>query len=247
MPDQSSIDFQLVKSRLLQGGIAKRYAERAVREWQDHLQDLQHFESAQSNDSIPSRRNPMTAIGDIELLIQEMLQRVELKTWTWRHSALWFSLGPLGTMIVSILLLSLLALAAGSVAEIGPSASVPMPSWFFFTIQLLVGFLVYGLSPAIVAAYCALARRRHAPLLWPLVGVFLVAVVGSGWDYTVTAPSEFGTGSLSLAWGWPLLGMQLDAQHNTQTAMKLILCALNTVAILTWYKPDTVAGFMPPR
>ncbi|MBT8147903.1 MAG: hypothetical protein KJN90_13685, partial [Gammaproteobacteria bacterium] len=67
--------------------------------------------------------------------------------------------------------------------------------------------------------------------------IVVLAVLGSGWAYTLSWPTEFTRGSLSINWGYSFLPRAIRGDHDLQNYLQ-ILAALS-LAALTWrfYRP----------
>jgi hypothetical protein len=82
MPEQV---FNVLRTELLESGIAPKHVRRIVAELNDHLQDLRaeamdEGRSGPEADAIATRR-----IGDTRLIAEHMRQKPELKTWIYRY------------------------------------------------------------------------------------------------------------------------------------------------------------------
>lgn len=239
-------ELNAMHTRLLHGGVSRRYADRAIREWQDHLEDLARSAGPQGTVSESANNAALMQFGALEPLVQDMLRREELKTWAWRYPRLLFMLSPILCLLAGVALVAVAILVFGAIVDTTGYAAEAVPLWLIWTAHGLFGFLCFGLAPTIVSAFCVLARRRHVPLLWPLLGVFFAALIGAGWDYTIAFPAAQGQGEITLAWGWSALGIPVSDTHDAQTLAKLCFAALNAFVILRFYMPDTNSGGAAP-
>jgi len=239
-------ELYAIHKRLLRGGISRRYADRAVKEWQDHLEDLVQKAGPESTFSESANNAALMQFGALEPLVQDMLRREELKTWAWRYPRLLFLLSPFLCLLGGVALVAIAILVFGAIIDTADIAADAVPHWLVWAAHGLFGFLCFGLAPTIVSAFCVFARRRHVPLLWPLTGVSLAALLGAGWDYTITFPAAEGQGEIALAWGWAALGIPVSDSHDAQTIAKLSFAALNAFVILRFYTPDAASGGTAP-
>lgn len=235
-----------IHRRLLRGGISRRYADRAIKEWQDHLEDLARRAGPQGAGSDVANNTALLQFGALEPLVQDMLRREELKTWAWRYPRLLFLLSPILCLLGGVVLVAIAILVFGAIIDTTGYAAAAVPHWLVWAAHGLFGFLCFGLGPTVVSAFCVLARRRHVPLLWPLTGVSIAALLGAGWDYTIAFPAAEGQGEIALAWGWAALGIPVSESHNAHTFAKLSFAALNAFAIMRFYTPDPTSGGTAP-
>lgn len=232
--------------RLLRGGVSRRYADRAIREWQDHLEDLARRAGPKGTASESANDAALRQFGALEPLVQDMLRRKELKTWAWRYPRLLFLLSPILCLLAGVALVAVAIVVFGAIIDTADVAADAVPPRLIWAAHGLFGFLCFGLSPTIVSGFCVLARRRHVQLFWPVLGVSLAAFLGAGWDYTIAFPAAPGQGEINLAWGWTALGIPVGDSHNAQTLAKLSFAALNAFVILRFYTPDRTPGDSTP-
>ena len=86
-------DFKNFERYLLDSGIRRRYARRAVLELNDHLEDLEADSRAQGMDGAAARNEADRRLGDLRDIADEIVQCQDLKTWPYRYPALarvWF-------------------------------------------------------------------------------------------------------------------------------------------------------------
>lgn len=239
-------ELNAIHKRLLRGGISRHYADRAIKEWQDHLEDLARRAGPKGTGSDIANNAALMQFGALEPLVQDMLGREELKTWAWRYPRLLFLFSPILCLLGGVALVAIAILVFGAIVDTTGYVAEAVPHWLVWAAHGLFGFLCFGLAPTIVSAFSVLARRRHVPLLWPMLGVSLAALLGAGWDYTIAFPAADGQGEIALAWGWAALGIPVSDSHDAQTFAKLSFAALNAFAIMRFYTPDTTSGGTSP-
>lgn len=223
--------------QLLEGGVARKYADRAVREWQDHLETLarnHESEGALAEEAVLLARRQF---GGLAALVDNMLHREELKTWSRRFPRLLFLLTPLLALLVSVAAIAMSLVLTSVLLKNSQWVEGAGATPLLWMANLSFGFVTFGLTPAIVSVFCVLARRRHVPLAWPVLGVAIVSIVGAGWDYSIIAPGADSQGVFQLAWGWAALGIPVPEHHDTQVLVKLVFAAVNALAILCFYRP----------
>lgn len=223
--------------QLLTGGVARKYADRAVREWQDHLEALTRNHESEGTLAEEAVLRAKRQFGDLDALVDNMLQREELKTCSRRFPRLVFLLTPLLALLVSVAAIALSLVLTSVLLKNSQWVEGGGATPLLWMANLSFGFVSFGLTPAIVSVFCVLARRRRVPLAWPVLGVVIVSIAGAGWDYSIMAPGLETQGVLQIAWGWGALGIPVPEHHDTQVLAKLVFAAVNALAILCFYRP----------
>ncbi len=92
-------DFQALKSRLLQGGVAPRHVRRTLIELKDHYNDLVDEAIANGDPDGEARRAAALRLGAMDDVVAGMLACRELKGWPYRYPVLAVLVYPLACLL----------------------------------------------------------------------------------------------------------------------------------------------------
>jgi hypothetical protein len=195
--------FDLLRSRLLSGGVAARHVTRYLAELAEHFDDLVAEEKSAGRDHEASERCALSRLGNEENLAKTMIARKEFQSWS--HRAPWavFFLGPLVALVgINFVSLLLILRPVGSLGA-GP-AGVPMfvPSWFRPFFAAVTEFDLLMLPLMVGGTISCLAIRQRTKSLWPLIGLVAVAVFcGTQYFRLEWSPVPNGVESIGVSWG----------------------------------------------
>lgn len=150
--------------RLLRSGIAPRHVRRYLRELRDHYDDAVRNELKKGVSQAAAEETAAIRLGEPERLIQSALARPELQSRLARYPGLAFGAGPVllwVVLFVSVLLVS------------DELASSTDNTWVMYGATV---FLVRILPVVLALGVLVFAYRQRLPLLWPIVGVAVVAI-----------------------------------------------------------------------
>lgn len=82
MPD---VRLQEFERQLLRGGVAPSHARRSTLEIDEHLQDLQDDAVEDGMSQSSATTFAQEQMGDLQLIADDIICRVELKTWAYRY------------------------------------------------------------------------------------------------------------------------------------------------------------------
>lgn len=198
------VNFERLRIRLLQGGVAPKYVRRTVQEMQQHLDELYAQEKANGVPEPDARESALNRLGDEDTLVTETVSKKELQALSRRYPKSTFLLLPVvGYFFIAVFSLSV---ALGGVMEwFSIDFRDNWPAWHFYYSKLQMFFMEYLLAPGIAFYMAMLAVRRNVPLFWPMAGIFIVCFFGLGFETQVSIPDERGRGGITLIWGWPFL------------------------------------------
>ena len=156
-----------------------------------HCRDLTNQAISEGFTDSEAKEKAGAAIGDKNTLLREILNKPELKTWSWRFPKIIFVLGPLSAMVISITTFLILLVSIYSflptITEIDPGTN---PS---LRVKILLEFLsffnFYLLTPLLAVCIVVWAKQRMVVLFWPIVGIVVLAIFGSGWAYMIDWPT----------------------------------------------------------
>jgi hypothetical protein len=184
--------FASLAERLLRGGVARRHVQRTIFELQCHSDDLVGELMAAGGLKEDSEARAWARLGTEDVLVESILARTELRSWTANWP--WVAFGVLPLIILPVFFFGTLFLLAG-VFEFAYRALGVLPATsdalrFVRTIFLT---MAVWLSPLVVAGLsCLLAGRQRVPMIWPVIGTILIGIIGAltnaGLDWPTTAP-----------------------------------------------------------
>jgi hypothetical protein len=208
-------EFELLRERVLCGGIGRAHAERYIAELRDHVDDLLTEERAAGRSPLEAQARAMQRLGDIDALAEAMIARRELRAYSARAPVAAFVVAPL----VMLGLATGLWIAALAAICIGAKHTGWAPSDFArwtgqvasraaslsnTTLPVLLGWVLAGT-----------AVRQRAPAGWPMLGLVALATVGAAVQVSVTVPLAGAHGELSLSTGlagyWGRFALDLAA------------------------------------
>ncbi len=232
MLDASLISFSAMTDRLLRGGVAPRHVRRTIAELQDHFVDLHTEAMARGLSAVEAEADARSRLGKEDDLVQEVLNKPELRSWASRWPWLIYGLGPMLVMSVAVVS-SLLFFAGGmTAAKIVTGARYIPPVW---TQDLIGGvfFSVVHLLPLLIAAMvCREAVLRRTALVWPFTGVAFLCIIAAAFDIGGTwpaTPEAEGVLELGFAYAAPV---PLPVENYLRAGLNLSFAT----AFLFWYR-----------
>jgi hypothetical protein len=217
-------DFPTIRERLLRGGIAPKHVRRTIGELRDHYADLVAEAMSRGAGSAQAASEARQRLGDEETLVAEVLGRRELRSWAHRWPWAIYGLTPPLILVaaISAVLIALFVPIYVLTSQWG-RGWMP-PGWFQLLVEIARGLSMFGLPLMVAAGVCLSAGRRRSGLLWPLVGVVLVALIGGAIDLQIRWPRPGQPGALSV-------GLSLLPPFPGFGGM-LLRTALSTVLVL---------------
>jgi hypothetical protein len=196
MPDHP---FESLRAGLLRIGVAPRHAQRAVLELDSHFEQLVKEGLQRGGSEQAARAAARELLGTDEVLISRYAGMPELRAWSSRWPAVWFTLVPLlsfiGLFVAAIAILCVSGeLMSASLHQVHVSARVS--SRIDWMAQM---FFLWVLPASIAAAFVVLAYRRRVALHWPITGIAIVCSLVALINVTVvltggTPPGSVGAG-----------------------------------------------------
>jgi hypothetical protein len=191
--------FSELREGLLRAGVATRNIRRAVLEIEGHFQQLVDEEIARGAPDHLARSEAHRLLGRNQTLVQRYAAQPELRAWSRRWPAIWFTLVALAAYLA--LSISSLAILHTVVEHLSDYLRhVYIAPQVTYRIDLLARIVFLWLFPWFVAnAFAVLAYRRRVALHWPIAGIVAVSVLASPINVTVTltggpSPGEYGAG-----------------------------------------------------
>jgi hypothetical protein len=188
----ASPDFAAIRERLLRGGVAPRHVRRTIAELQDHHADLIAEAVQRGSTREQAAAQASLRLGHDDVLVAEVLDRRELRSWAHRWPWAVYGLAPLLVLVAAILaLLTALFVPALLHGKTGGHGWIP-PGWFRGVTALGRQLTMFVLPLLVAAGVCLGAGRRRATLPWPVVGVVLVSLLGGALDLEIRWPDGAG-------------------------------------------------------
>ncbi|WP_420961347.1 hypothetical protein [Brucella sp. IR073] len=221
-----SLLFDPLREQLLRAGIAPRYINRYVMELKEHFEDITTALVAEGFDKQEAEVWAYARLGNQEDLVQAMIGRSELRSWSARAPWMTVVLAPLSLAVG--LAACILLLIAAQIYGVEPG-SHSVPTWFAGLTDA-----VKILSNLILPILCgwgiaAIAMRQRLQSIWPAIALVLVALLGSALQLDVTLPSASGSaGSIQAGFsGLP----------DSRLALNLLLVLSPYLAWRNWVMP----------
>ena len=229
----SLINWRSIRYQLLKGGIAPSDTVRTIRELKEHYSDLINRAIEDGISEREAEQRASLALGDEQTLVAEFLNKPELRSFSSRHPKVSYLLGPTTTALASIGVFALLLyfLASSRTWLSSMSAGVEIAWWEKVLLEGLLIFNCYLLVPLLAIATVVFAKQRITKPLWPALGILVLVILGSGWAYTLSWPTDALRGSLSINWGYSFLPRAIRGDHDLQNYIQIILAlALASIA-----------------
>ena len=222
--------FAGLSQRLLRAGIAPRQVKRLVAEIEAHFADLVAEMRSAGLSQAESECQAAVRLGTEDVLIANILAHPELRSWARQRPWLAFVLLPLLALAAQFVLSMLAAVGVivFSTQVLGITALYPGPvPW---VVRGLQGYGVW-IAPIVAAgAACLLAVRSGAPLIWPIVGCALIAILGAAtnasFEWSPAVPRGVLSGGIGL--NFPDLGLT--------SALRVILTILTVLVPVLWLR-----------
>lgn len=197
--------FAGLAERLLRAGVSPRRIVRLLGEIEAHYDDLVAEAQASGLSRSEGEAQAEARLGPQDVLIAGIMARPELRSWARRWPWLAFVLLPLLGFALLFALSMLVMVGTVSLSE-HVLGSAPVHSRILPVLceaLILVALWIAPIAAAGVA--CLLAAHRRAPLIWPILGCVLVALVGAMTNAGFEFPRA-GHGMLNAGIGFPLRG-----------------------------------------
>src|SRR5579862_594935 len=171
--------FADLSRRLLRGGIARHHVQRVVAELEAHFADLVAELRAAGLSKADSETQAALRLGSDEAVAASFIARPELRAWARQWPSLAFVVLPLLALVVRFVL-SMLASVGVFTFSLHVLGMTPgHPGAVAWVVGILQAYAVW-IAPVLAAGgACVLAARTVAPVIWPILGSLLVALVGA--------------------------------------------------------------------
>jgi hypothetical protein len=170
--------FHELRERLLRAGVAPRHVRRYLSELTDHLADLTTEEERPGRSPADAQSAALNRLGGMDELARAMMERRDVQAWSVRAPWVTFGVAPV-VLLAAAYFIALFILWSGWKLLLpgtdSPFVRVDGFSMFYFG----VGRLIYYGAPILIGWGIGLvAARQRLSLLWPAVGVVMIAWIG---------------------------------------------------------------------
>ncbi|MDE3105614.1 MAG: hypothetical protein KGK08_10605 [Acidobacteriota bacterium] len=216
-------------------GVAPRHTRRYLHELQDHYEDLVREACAQGRDAEQARADAWRRLGTLDVLVETMLQRPQLRSWSARMP--WLTLALLPPVALAALYGVALVILATGWAIFLPDAATPFqPVHGVAMLYFGFGRLLYYAAPALVVGLLVLHMvRQRQYSVWAIVGGVLVSrAAGMATVHAMRLPEQANASRVSL---------QLQSSGQTPLWMSAMMLVLVVVyATLVWRKQRVLSS-----
>jgi hypothetical protein len=219
MPDHP---FANLREALLRTEVAPRHARRAALELEGHFHQLVEEGLARGDGEQAARIAARELLGTDEALIRRYADMPELRAWSSRWPAVWFTLVPLVSFI------ALFAATMGALCLIGAQmsaylhqvrVSAGVSSRIAWTAQI---FFLWALPLSIAAAFAALAYRRRLALRWPVAGMAILCCLTALINVSVVVTGGATPGQVGAGIGISIHSLPRQMAHAAAILMLVV-------------------------
>jgi hypothetical protein len=171
--------FDNLREALLRAGVAPRHVRRALLEIEVHFRQLIDDALARGESGDGARIEARDLLGTDQALIQRYAGTPELRAWSSRWTAAWFTLVPL--LIFAALFVATAAVLCLIVDQMSPYLHhVHVSARASYLIDLAVRLVFLWAMPlSIAGAFAVLAYRRRIAPQWPVAGIIILCGLAS--------------------------------------------------------------------
>jgi hypothetical protein len=223
--------FHELRERLLRAGVAPRHVRRYLTELADHLADLRAEEERAGRSRADAESAALLRLGGMEDLARAMIQQRQLQSWSARAPWAIFGLAPLLFLAAAYFIASFILWSGWKIFL--PGIDTPfVPINGLAILYFGIGWSLYTFAPiAIGWAIELIAARQRFNLVWPTIGVSLIALIGGTakvHTHRPTYPGGAGHVSMSLALGPTVQGIP------DGLAQALLILSFTVLPYLIW-------------
>lgn len=223
--------FASLSRRLLRAGVAPRHVKRLIAEIETHFVDLVAELRSAGLSPAESEAQAAVRLGTEDVLAANIIARPELQSWARQWPWLAFVLLPLLAVPVQFVLSMLAAIGVFTFSTRVLGLTVLHPGAVPWVVEGLQAYGVW-IAPMLAAGgACFLAARRRVPILCPIVGSTLIALVGAstnaGFEWSPVVPR----GVMSAG-----IGLQHLTDIGTARSLRVLLTLLFVLAPFLWLR-----------
>jgi hypothetical protein len=230
--------FPSLAERLLRAGVSPRRIGRLLSEIEAHFDDVVTELQASGLSRAESEAQAEARLGPDDAFVAGILARPELRSWARRWPWAAFVVFPLLGFAL-LFVLSMLAMA-GAVNFSNHVLGIPLTHSRVVTniCEALVLNAEWVAPIAAAGVACLLAAHRRAPVLWPIAGCVVIALVGAmtnaGFKFDASAHGQLNAGI-----GFPIRGV-LGSARVAATLITILVPFL-------WFMLPKLRGERAPR
>lgn len=191
--------FHELRERLLRAGVAPRHVRRYLAELSDHLADLRAEEERAGRSRADAGRAALMRLGSVDDLARAMEEKPQLRSWCARAPWAVFGVAPLLLMLAAYFVAGFILWSGwkmfmpGAITPFG--GQVPGPIYGLENIYFQTGRMIYFGAPIFIGwAIGFVAARQRLKALWPVIGLAIVALIGSAARVHAVRPAASGSG-----------------------------------------------------
>lgn len=191
--------FHELRERLLRAGVAPRHVRRYLAELSDHLADLRAEEERAGRSHADAQRTALARLGSVDDLSRAMEEKRQLRSWSARAPWAVFGVAPLLLMLAAYFVACFILWSGWKIFM--PGAITPFaeqitgPIYGLENIYFQTGRMIYFGAPIFIGwAVGLVAARQRLKALWPLIGLAIIALIGSAAQVHAIRPSASGSG-----------------------------------------------------
>lgn len=191
--------FHELRERLLRAGVAPRHVRRYLAELSDHLADLRAEEVRAGRSRADADRAALARLGSTDDLARAMEEKRQLRSWCARAPWAVFGVAPLLLVLAAYFVACFILWSGWKIFM--PGAATPFgmqdpgPVYGVENIYFQTGRMIYFGAPIFIGwAMGAVAARHRLKALWPVIGLAILALIGSAAQVHTTRTIASGSG-----------------------------------------------------
>lgn len=215
--------FDSLREALLRMGVAPRHARRAALELDTHYRQLVAEGLARGDGEQAACISAREALGTDQALIDRYAEMPELRAWSGRWPAAWFTLVPLASFIalfvVTMAALCLIgAQMSGYLHHVHVSADVS--SRIDWAARLL---FLWVLPLAVAAAFAVFSYRQRVALHWPVAGIAILCGLASLVNVHVVLTGGVPPGEVGAGIGFSVHSLPGETAHAVAILIPVVV------------------------
>jgi hypothetical protein len=215
--------FEDLREALLRTGVAPRHVRRAVLELNTHFHRLVEEGLARGDSEEAARLAARELLGTDQALIERYAGMPELRAWSSRWPAVWFTLVPLlsfiGLFVATMVVICLFGkLMSPFLHHVHVSARVS--SRIDWTAQI---FFLWVLPLSIAAAFAVLAYRRRMALHWPVAGITILCCLTALINVNIVLTGGATPGQIGAGIGISMQSLPGEMAHAVAIILPIVL------------------------
>jgi hypothetical protein len=217
--------FNELRERLLRAGVAPRHVRRYLDELADHLEDLRAEGERAGLGRPDAEAAALARLGQVDDLARAMTERRQFQSWFARAPWIAFGLAPLVVLASAYLFACLILWSGWRMFLPGTNSPfVTLPVDGLANLYFGVGRSVYFAAPIVIGCVISLiAARQRLRAVWPVVGIVVIALIGSAARVHADLPANSG--------GIGHVSMGFSFGPSLQSVSNALLHAAVTIAV----------------